>query len=117
MMKSLFKQVICSEKGQALPIVLALMVLGGLTIAPALDYAAANLNSSRSINENVSGLSAGEIYQISPKTGTLERQKGLSFVEPTSGTEAMDAQSNALKDRKPVGIAVSATKLLLTPTE
>ena len=68
------------------------------------------------INENVSGLSAGEVYQISPKTGTLEKQKGLSIVLPTSGTEPQNSQNDALDDRKPVGIAVSATKILLTPT-
>ncbi|MFC1993188.1 hypothetical protein ACFLV3_05225 [Chloroflexota bacterium] len=59
-MTRFLKQVICSEKGQALPIVLALMVLGGLTIAPALDYAATILNSSRTIKENVSGFYAAD---------------------------------------------------------
>lgn len=55
-----FKHVINSEKGQALPIVLALLVLGGLTIAPALNYAATSLNSGRTIEKSVNGLYAAE---------------------------------------------------------
>jgi len=54
------KQVISSEKGQALPIVLALLILGGLTIAPSLSYAYTNLNSSRILREGVIGVCAAD---------------------------------------------------------
>ena len=56
----LLKQVISSEKGQALPIVLALLILGGLTIAPSLGYAYTNLNSSRILGEGVKGVYAAD---------------------------------------------------------
>ena len=59
-MARLLKQLIGSEKGQALPIVLALLVLGGLTIASALGYATTSLNSSRIIREDVKGIYAAD---------------------------------------------------------
>jgi len=59
-MVRLLKQVISSEKGQALPIVLALLILGGLTIAPSLGYAYTNLNSSRILGEGTKGVYAAD---------------------------------------------------------
>jgi len=59
-MVRLLKQMISSEKGQALPVVLALLVLGGLTIAPSLNYAATNLNSARILGEGVDGVYAAD---------------------------------------------------------
>ena len=56
----LLQQVIGSEKGQALLIVLALLVLGGLTIVPALNYATTSLNSGRNIAQGVNGLYAAD---------------------------------------------------------
>jgi len=55
-----FKQIISSEKGQALPIVLILLALGGLAIVPSLNYAATGLNSSQNIERNMKGLYAAE---------------------------------------------------------
>jgi len=55
-----WKQLIGSEKGQALPIVLALLVLGGLTIASTLGYTTTSLNSSRIIREDVKGVYAAD---------------------------------------------------------
>ena len=54
------KQLIDGEQGQALPIVLALLVLGGLTIAPSLNYAATSLNSSQAIEKGMKGLYAAD---------------------------------------------------------
>lgn len=68
------------------------------------------------VNENVSGLSAGSVYEIDPTTGNLRKQGSPVYVTPSGGTTAMMAQNMAMDDRKTVGIAVSATKLLLTPT-
>jgi len=48
------------EKGQALPIVLALLVLGGLTIASGLGYTATILKSSRMLGEDVKGVYAAD---------------------------------------------------------
>ena len=56
----LLKQLISNEKGQALPIVLALLVLGGLTIAPSLNYAATTINHGRVIDRCVNGIYAAD---------------------------------------------------------
>ena len=54
------RQIMRSEKGQALPAVLALLVLGGLTIAPTLSHASTSLNLGRIIQENVHGIYAAD---------------------------------------------------------
>lgn len=59
-MKGFWKQILNSEKGQALPIVLALLVFGGLTIAPSLSYTATSLNNSRIVEESVNGAYAAD---------------------------------------------------------
>ena len=59
-MKRRLIKAIKSESGQALPIVLILLVLGGLLIAPCLSYAATGLNAGRAIEENVNGLYAAD---------------------------------------------------------
>lgn len=59
-MTSLLRRLIRSERGQALPIVLALLVLGGLVIVPSLDYATVNLKSSLSIDNNINGVYAAD---------------------------------------------------------
>jgi len=56
----LWKRLMGGEKGQALPLVLALLVLGGLTIASTLGYTNTNLNSSRIIREDVKGVYAAD---------------------------------------------------------
>ena len=56
----LLKQLISSQKGQALPIVLALLVLGGLTIAPSLNYMATTLNHGRIIDKGLNGIYAAD---------------------------------------------------------
>lgn len=59
-LSKVIKKVIKSESGQALPIVLVLLVLGGLTIAPCLSYAATSLNSGGVIEKNTKGLYAAD---------------------------------------------------------
>jgi len=59
-MIKLLRQMISSEKGQALPIVLALLVLGGLTIAPSLSYVTTSINSCRMIEEGMKGAYAAD---------------------------------------------------------
>ena len=59
-MVRLLKKIVNSEKGQALPIVLGLLVLGGLTIASSLGYTATSLKSSRMLEENVRGIYAAD---------------------------------------------------------
>ena len=56
----LLKQIVSNEKGQALPIVLGLLVLGGLTIASSLGYTATSLKSSRLLEEDVRGIYAAD---------------------------------------------------------
>jgi len=59
-MKRRLIKTIKSESGQALPIVLILLVLGGLLIAPCLSYASTNLNSGRVVEKNIYGLYAAD---------------------------------------------------------
>ncbi len=54
------KQIIDDEKGQALPAVLALLIVGGLMVTPTLNYAATSLNSGRIIEKGVNGLYAAD---------------------------------------------------------
>ncbi|GAG72477.1 unnamed protein product [marine sediment metagenome] len=54
------EQITSGEKGQVLPAVLALLVLGGLAIVPSLNYAATSLNAGRIINEGVRGVYAAD---------------------------------------------------------
>ena len=60
MMVRLLKQLLSNEKGQALPIVLCLLAIGGLTIASSLNYATTNLNAGRIIDEGIKGIYAAE---------------------------------------------------------
>ncbi len=59
-MRRILPVIISSEKGQVLPIVLALLALGGLTIAMSLNYVSTGLNSGRIIDEKVKGAYAAE---------------------------------------------------------
>ena len=59
-MLRLLKNLIRSEKGQVLPAVLGLLVLGGLIIAPSLNYISTCMNSSRMINAGVRGTYAAD---------------------------------------------------------
>lgn len=59
-MARLWRQIIKGEKGQALPIVLALLVLGGLIIVPSLSLASASLNAGKIVKENVKGVFAAD---------------------------------------------------------
>ena len=59
-MLRVLKQIISSEKGQALPIVLALLVIGGLTIVPSLNHTFTGLNNSRMLEDSVKGVYAAD---------------------------------------------------------
>lgn len=59
-MARLLKQILSSQKGQAQPIVLALLVIGGLTIAASLNYTTTSLKSSRILEEGVKGVYAAD---------------------------------------------------------
>ena len=59
-MLRLLQKILSGEKGQALPVVLALLVIGGLTITPSLNYTATSLNSSRIIGESMRGVYAAD---------------------------------------------------------
>ena len=54
-MAGLWKQIVRDGSGQALPLVLALLALGGLVITPCLSYASTTLNAGRIVEENVRG--------------------------------------------------------------
>lgn len=55
-----WQQIRNSQQGQALPIVLSLLVIGGLTIAPSLNYTATSLKSGRILEENLKGIYAAD---------------------------------------------------------
>jgi len=52
------KQFLSSEKGQALPIVLGVLAIGGLTIAGNLNYATTTLKGSQILREDIEGVYA-----------------------------------------------------------
>lgn len=54
----LLKQFLSSEKGQALPIVLGLLAIGGLTIAVSLNYTTTSLKGNQILEEDVRGIYA-----------------------------------------------------------
>ncbi len=59
-MPRLWRQIIKGEEGQALPIVLILLIVGGLIIAPTLNHVSTSLNAGRIVEENVKGIYAAE---------------------------------------------------------
>ena len=59
-MIKVFEKFLNSQKGQALPIVLCVLALGGLTIASSLNYATTSLNGSRITVEYLQGAYAAE---------------------------------------------------------
>lgn len=59
-MKRLWRQIIGGERGQALPIVLSVMIIGGLMIAPALNHISTSLNAGMIVEKNVKGVYAAE---------------------------------------------------------
>ncbi|MBA7685658.1 hypothetical protein ES703_94083 [subsurface metagenome] len=59
-MKRRLIKAIKGEKGQALPIVLVLLLLGGLLVAPSLSYASTSLNVGQIVEKNVKGLYAAD---------------------------------------------------------
>jgi hypothetical protein len=59
-MVRVLRQFLGGEKGQALPIVLALLAIGGLTIAASLNYATTSLNASRILQEDMKGVYAAD---------------------------------------------------------
>lgn len=54
------RKMIKGQQGQVLPAVLALLVIGGLTIAPGLNYTATSLNGSRIVSEDIRGIYAAD---------------------------------------------------------
>ena len=59
-MPRLWRQITKGEEGQALPVVLILLVVGGLIIAPTLNHVSTSLNAGRTVEENVRGIYAAE---------------------------------------------------------
>lgn len=59
-MRGILRKITNGERGQVLPIVLALLALGGLTIAASLNYVSTGLNSGRIIDMKVKGIYAAE---------------------------------------------------------
>lgn len=59
-MKRLLRQIRSNQRGQALPAVLALLVVGSVTIVPGINHVATTVNHSRLINANMKGDYAAE---------------------------------------------------------
>lgn len=58
--KILTSSIVREQSGQALAIVLAMLALGGLVIAPALDFTSTNLNAGNLAEKRLSGLYAAD---------------------------------------------------------
>jgi hypothetical protein len=54
------KRMLRDEKGQALPLVLIFLVVGGLTITPSLSHATSSLIACRNSEENINGFFAAD---------------------------------------------------------
>ncbi|MBI4295943.1 MAG: hypothetical protein HY667_02360 [Chloroflexi bacterium] len=54
-MITVLKRVVRNEKGQVLPMALALLVLSGLWVVPGLNYAMTNLTGTRVVDDGVKG--------------------------------------------------------------
>ena len=54
------RHLIRDEKGQVLPLILVFLLVGGLTITPALDHATTNLMACRTSEENANGFFAAD---------------------------------------------------------
>jgi len=54
------KRKLKSESGQALPMALIMLVLGGLLVVPTLSFMTTNLNANRIIEEKTEGISAAD---------------------------------------------------------
>lgn len=59
-MTRVFKRFLSDQKGQALPIVLCVLAIGGLTVAGSLNYATTNVNGSRITLDSLQGAYAAE---------------------------------------------------------
>ena len=111
-MVRLLKQLLSSEKGQALPIVLCVLALGGLTIAVSLNYASTSLNSSRILQEKMKGLYAAGAgvedalwslgYSISPPTQLPEdiNQMEVEIQTEDKGTYTLSQSVSPLPSGK-----------------
>jgi len=56
----ILKQILKAEIGQALPIILALLIIGGLTIVPSLNLAFSSMKSSRMLEAGTRGIYAAD---------------------------------------------------------
>ena len=107
-MVRLWKQFLSSEKGQALPIVLVVLALGGLTIAMSLNYTTASLKGSRILQEKMKGVYAAGAgvehalwslgYGISPPTQLPENinQMEVEIQTEDKGTYTLSHHSDYL---------------------
>ncbi|MGB8706820.1 MAG: hypothetical protein WCD72_02565 [Dehalococcoidia bacterium] len=59
-MKIMLKRILRSESGQALPMALILLVLGGLLVVPTLSFMTTSLNANRTINTKTSAIYAAD---------------------------------------------------------
>jgi len=107
-MVRLWKQFLSSEKGQALPIVLVVLALGGLTIAMSLNYTTASLKGSQILQEKMKGVYAAGAgvehalwslgYGISPPTQLPENinQMEVEIQTEDKGTYTLSHHSDYL---------------------
>lgn len=107
-MVRLWKQFLSSEKGQALPIVLVVLALGGLTIAMSLNYTTASLKGSQILQEKMKGVYAAGAgvehalwslgYGISPPTQLPENfnQMEVEIQTEDKGTYTLSQHSDYL---------------------
>jgi len=59
-MRKIWRLILKGELGQALPITLALLVIGGLTIVPSLNLTFSSVKNSRMLEEGIKGTYAAE---------------------------------------------------------
>ncbi len=115
------KHLLNGEKGQALPIVLAVLAIGGLTIVPGLNYATTVLNTSRMLDERMNGIYAAGagvehclwcINNGSPATSNLTEninQMSVNMTTVNQGTYTFYLGGLAMPGAKSDRLSINST--------
>lgn len=99
----LVKRILKTESGQALPMALIMLVLGGLLVVPTLSFMTTNLTSNRVVEEHTSGIYAADagiqdaLWKLGNGVDLFEAGDSYDLTENVNGmTVTVDKQ--ALED-------------------
>ncbi|MBI2829986.1 MAG: hypothetical protein HYX81_02375 [Chloroflexi bacterium] len=96
------KQSVRNQKGQVLPIALALLVLSGLWVVPGLNYAMTNLTSTRIVDDGLKGTYAADaaveevIWSLMNNLQPPQQLNGVNQMNVTTQVESLGYYTLAL---------------------